>query len=308
VAGLAVSGGAGRLPDFLLIGAMKAGSTTLWNLLSQHPGIFLCTPKEPQFFSRDERYAEGLGAYARRFAGARPEQRAGEASTCYSRWPHYGDVPARIAQALPNAKLVYLLRHPVERAYSHYGHRMEERAVRGSGPLLSFEQALREIPEIADASDYWTQIQRFLAHYDRGALHVLTLDDLRGRPEPTWQALTRFLGVEPLPVPREQIDVANASGSRVARGALRRLLQRARSAPGLAALIDRVPQSARRSARGWIDRPELARVLMRGRVRQHRAQLSPLTPEARAALLARLDASTRALEEFLGRDLSEWRR
>ena len=116
----------GRLPDFMLIGAMKSGTTTLHAYLSRHPGLFLCTPKEPGFFSRDERYARGLDWYRELFTDAQPEQLCGEASTCYSRWPHFENAAPRIAADVPGAKLLYITRDPVERAYSHYRHLMEE--------------------------------------------------------------------------------------------------------------------------------------------------------------------------------------
>lgn len=295
-----------RLPDFLVIGAMKAGSTTLWRLLAGHPAIFMCEPKEPQFFSRDERYAQGIASYARSFAAARRDQLAGEASTCYSRWPHHGDVPARIAGHLPRAKLVYLLRHPVERAYSHYGHLMEERVVKGTGPVLPFARALDEIPEITDASNYWLQIERFLAHFERSAIHVLTLDDLRSRPEVTWRALQDFLGVPAIALPEPEVDADNVSGTRLARGTMRRMLQRVRARSGVARLIDMVPRDVRRRGRAWLESPRVARVFMRSEIHAHRQRISPMTPKDRERLLAALDAPTRALARFLGRDLTSW--
>ena len=67
-----------RLPDFIIIGAAKAGTTSLYKVLSQHPDIFMSTPKEPEFFARDDRYAEGIGPYARLFEGASPHSFAGK--------------------------------------------------------------------------------------------------------------------------------------------------------------------------------------------------------------------------------------
>ncbi len=309
MAGLSVTvPGVPRLPDFIVIGAMKAGSTTLWGLLASHPAIFVCEPKEPQFFSRDERYARGLGEYAKLFAGARADQIAGESSTCYSRWPHHGDVAARIARDLPGVKLVYLLRHPVERAYSHYGHLMEERAIKRTGPIISFARALDEVPEIIDASNYALQLERFLAHFRRDALHVLALEDLHARPDATWAALVGFLGAPAIGVPAPRLEAENRAGTRVARGSMRRALARIRGASGLSGLIDLVPQRARVRGRAWMEGPRVARWLMRRRVAAHRERISPLDLEDRARLVARLDEPTRALEKLLARDLSSWRR
>ena len=76
-----------RLPDFVLIGAAKAGTTSLYALLDRHPDIFMPKVKEPEFFARDDRYAEGIESYAAAFAAAAPGQIAGEASTIHSLSP-----------------------------------------------------------------------------------------------------------------------------------------------------------------------------------------------------------------------------
>lgn len=296
-----------RLPDFIVIGAMKGGSTTLWGLLARHPQIFMCEPKEPQFFSRTERFERGLDSYRSLFASASPAQRVGEASTCYSRWPHYGDVAKRIADCVPNVKLVYQLRHPVERAYSHYKHLMEERVARGTGPLVSFAQALEEVPEILDASRYALQIERYLAHFPRAQLLVLTLDDLRARPLETWQELQAFLDVTPQEIASGGLPIDNASGTKVARGGMRQIVRRVRSLPGWARIKALMPANARRGVRAWLLRPEVARRIQGARMRAHQESVSPLDAASRHSILERLDEQTRALERFLGRELPEWR-
>ncbi len=300
--------GAGRMPDFLVIGAMKGGSTTLFRMLAQHPQIFMCEPKEPGFFSRPERYARGLAWYAAQFAGAKPGQLAGEASTCYSRAPHFSDVPALVAQQLPHVKLVYQLRHPVERAYSHYRHVMEERFARGTGPVLSLRDALEEIPEILDASRYAMQLQRYLAHFPRERIHVMTLDDLRAQPAETWRALQRFLGVTVQDLDAEALRVDNEYGTKVARGGMRRIIRRIRALPGWQLAKRLLPKSLRGGVRGWLLRPDVALRWQRARVETHRGQLSPLDPETRASMRDALASDLAALETLLGRSLPEWRR
>ncbi len=300
--------GAGRMPDFLVIGAMKGGSTTLFRMLAEHPQIYMCEPKEPGFFSRPERFARGLDWYASLFAGAGPGQLAGEASTCYSRWPHFGDVPGLVAKHLPDAKLVYLLRHPVERAYSHYRHLMEERYARGSGPVIELRAALDEIPEILDASRYALQIEQYLAHFPRERLHVLTLDALRARPAETWRELQLFLGVEVRESSAGAVRVDNEYGTKVARGGMRGIIRRIREMPGWRGIKQVLPPAWRIGTRRWLLRPEVARRFQRGRVEAHREQLAPLDSETRAFMQRELEEATRALESLLGRALPEWRR
>lgn len=304
---MSTNAGQGRLPDFIVIGAMKGGSTTLWGLLARHPQIFMCEPKEPQFFSREERFRRGLHAYRELFANAAPGTLAGEASTCYSRWPHYGDVAGRIARALPDAKLIYQLRHPIDRAHSHYRHLMEERAASGAEGVISFETALAEIPEIVDASRYRMQLDQYLAHFPRASIHVLTLDDLRKSPARTWSELQGFLGVEEVAVEAD-VPVDNASGIKFARGEMRRAIRRARALPAWAAVKRIIPQRLRHDLRNWLLRPEVASRLHRDRLRRHQESVGSLDPDTRKMLLAQLDGSTREFEDWLGRPLPEWRR
>jgi hypothetical protein len=283
---------------------MKSGSTTLWRLLAQHPRVFSCTPKEPQFFSREAVFARGFDWYRQLFAGARADQICGEASTCYSRWPHFGDVPARLAQSLPAARLLYIVRHPVERAYSHYVHLMTERTVRETGPVLDFEKALEELPEILDTSLYLVQIERFLPHYDRSALHVLTLDDLQADPQETMAVVHRFLGLDPLPIDAGSAPrVENRADQRFARVSMHRTIRWIRRHPVFGRLRRLVPVSTRRELAARLRSPEVAARLFERRYETHRARLSPLRPETRRLLLARLERPTRELEAFLGRRL-----
>ena len=88
------------LPDFIIIGAAKAGTTSLYAMLDRHPDIFMPRQKEPEFFARDDLYAQGLDSYAENFAGAEPGQVVGEASTLYSLSPLFGQTAARIKDHL----------------------------------------------------------------------------------------------------------------------------------------------------------------------------------------------------------------
>ena len=298
----------GRNPEFLLIGAMKSGTTTLFEYLCRHPEIFMCTPKEPGFFSRTQVYARGMDWYTELFADATPNQRCGEASTCYSRWPHYGDVAARVAKHLPDVKLVYLMRHPVERAYSHYRHSMQERRNVPESSIPSFEEAIECIPEILDASLYRVQLDQYLAHFPREQIHCLTLDELKSDPDATLAAIQRFLGVEQLPLTEQGPVSANADGSAAARRSAHQFMRHVRTMPGWTRLAGLLPPSLRERIRQRIADPRLASRLFRGRVEQGRAELSPLAEETRVALLRRFDEPTRQIAEFLQRDLEAWTR
>jgi hypothetical protein len=295
------------MPDFLVIGAMKAGTTTLCGHLARHPGVFFSTPKEPQYWSRAHVRERGVGWYQGLFAAARPDQRCGEGSACYSRWPEFDGVPGRIAAAMPGVKLVYIVRHPVERTYSHYGHEMEERHLHGTGPQRTLAEALAELPNLIDASLYHAQIERYLAHFPRAALHVLLLEDLRRAPDATWGALEDFLGLAHAPLGAGGEAADNRAGDRLARVESRRRVQHLRRLPGVRHAVDWLPAGVRHAAGNLLRRPALTRWWMRQRVAEHRAALSPLTPALRAELLERFREPNRRLEAFLGRELPEWR-
>lgn len=140
---------AGRLGDFLVIGAPKAGTTAFYRALARHPRICMTQPKEPMFFSfagSPPRFAGPGGAayargfihdereYRRLFASAAPDAVAGEASTIYRTCERAAETAARY---VPQAKLIAILRHPVERDYSQYLHVRHE----GNEPCTSFEHA-----------------------------------------------------------------------------------------------------------------------------------------------------------------------
>src|SRR6185369_6874288 len=108
-----------RLADFIIGGAPRSGTTWLYDLLARNPDVYMARPArpEPKFFLVDELYEKGLGHYAHWFEGARPGQLAGEKSTNYLESPL---AASRIRAALPGVRLIFILRDPVERAYSNY--------------------------------------------------------------------------------------------------------------------------------------------------------------------------------------------
>ena len=112
----------GRLPDFVIMGAMKCATTTLHKQLAAQLGIFMSTPKEPCFFSNDEVYHKGLDWYQSLFRGAAPGEICGEASTNYTKMPTYPATVDRMQRHLPHVRLIYIMREPIDRLGSHYAH------------------------------------------------------------------------------------------------------------------------------------------------------------------------------------------
>lgn len=290
--------GPARLPDFLIIGAAKSGTTTLWRYLQRHPAIHMLEPKEPEFFAKPEVYARGLEWYKSLFAAAPEGKVCGEASTTYSRWPHFGDVPQRIHDAAPGIKLIYLLRHPVDRAYSHYKHRM-----RLDVPRMTFEEALEHDAMFIDTSLYMMQIERFMARFARASLHCVLVEDLRSDPAATLNGIQEFLGLEHDDLAREGAVEANTAEEDAGADFTRQRFGKAfRRVPGARPLSRLLSPRVRERLREALVRSPVGRRTAEG------YKPSALLPETRERLIRRFEEPNRALADFLGRDLSGWNR
>jgi len=180
-----------RLPDFIVIGAMKAATSTLHEQLSKQPGVFMSTPKEPNFFSDDDVYSRGLEWYASLFEGADEHALCGESSTHYTKLPTHPRTAERLARALPEAKLIYVIRHPIDRLLSHYVHAWTQREISGS-----IELAVRRHPELVDYGRYWMQLQPYLKRFGRDRVLLVAQPRLRTRPRAELERICSWLGVE----------------------------------------------------------------------------------------------------------------
>lgn len=184
---------AGRLPNFIVIGAMKAGTTSLFHYLQVHPQAYLSPLKEVDFFVEEKNWRRGLDWYRAQFDGAGPEALAvGEASTLYTKFPEYQGVPERMAGSVPHARLIYVVRDPIERIRSHYQHR-----VLAGSERLPIGRAVLEDGRYLDCSRYAMQVERYLERFPREQILLVTSEDLRSNRLPTMRAIYRFLGIDP---------------------------------------------------------------------------------------------------------------
>jgi hypothetical protein len=178
-----------RLPDFLIVGEMRCGSTTLWELLSRHKRVFFPEEKEVHFFDgRNGNWDRGVAEYAGLFADAGPDQICGEATPDYLFHDH---ACGRIRQIVPDARLLVILRDPVARAWSHYWHN-----VRRGRETLTFDQALDAEAERLSSGDadqrshcsytarghYIQQLRHYESALSREQICVTFLEDLTKNP------------------------------------------------------------------------------------------------------------------------------
>jgi len=182
-----------RSPNFLVIGAMKSGTTSLYHYLRAHPEIYMPDLKEVDYFTSELNWGKGRHWYARQFASASPSERMlGEASTSYTKYPRYQGVAKRIAEHLPDVKLIYIVRDPIDRMRSHYQHN----AVLGE-ENASIDDALLTNPSYLDCSRYAMQIEHYLDHFARDQVLIFSSEDLRHARASTIQRVFQFLGVDP---------------------------------------------------------------------------------------------------------------
>lgn len=212
---------------------MRCGTTFVSSTLARHPQVFVSRPKEPNYFNDDTNYRRGLSWYLRHFETAGDAVAIGEATTRYSKRTEFPATAARIAAHLPTARLIYMVRHPLERIESNWKHYL-----RWGDSQLGFNAALEAHPEWVDTSCYWRQISAYREHFADSQIMVLFLEELRRDPEAVMRRCYEFLGLDGAPPISADTSPVNESAGRVVEG---RLLRKLRKARALRALGRRAP-------------------------------------------------------------------
>lgn len=200
------------LPSFLIIGAQKCGTTSLYHYLSSHPQVFMPETKELDFFVQEKMWGRGIDWYRSHFAAAGPAVAVGEASPSYTCFPHFGDVPARIASVLPDVRMIYLVREPIARMRSAYRH-----GYSAGIETRPISDALLFDTRYADLGRYALQLEQFEQHFDRSQFLVLTAEDLHDHRETTLARALTFIGVNPSWLPADLRESHNTASERAMR-------------------------------------------------------------------------------------------
>ena len=283
----AVSGAetrAGALPNLIVIGAQKCGTSVLHYYLSLHPEVSMSKPKELNFFIEERNWPRGLDWYKAQFdADARVR---GEASPNYTAFPQHEGVPARMASVVPDAKLIYMVRDPLERIAAHWVHNYAKR--REKGTLA--ETLVHPNTSYVTRSKYAMQLERFLEHYPKEQVLVFQQSELRYQRMETLRRIFAFIGVDPdFNHPRFEQERHQTSGKT--------------RATRLAVRLEKMGRGRRGKlfpSNFWLvldDRLPLRRAIKR--------------PDVKAALphetLEELRADGERLRELTGRDFSNWK-
>jgi hypothetical protein len=197
------------MPNFLIIGAMRCGTTTMYHLLRQHPEIYMSPVKEPRFFAIEgQSIPEGqvwtnsvneLTAYQALFKQVSGEKAIGEASPLYL---YSESAPERIRHYIPEAKLIAILRHPAERAYSHFLHhrRLAVEPLPDFSAALDYDDTHRQF-QYKDLGYYSIQLKRYFDVFQKSQIKVCLYDDFDANPLEFLQEIFRFLEVDTTFVP-----------------------------------------------------------------------------------------------------------
>ena len=277
--------GAGRLPTFMVIGAMKSGTSSLRDYLRDHPEVYIPPEEELHFFVEDINWKQGLDWYRARFADAGDAIAVGEKSPTYTMHPEHPGVPERIHDLLPDVRMIYVVRHPIERIKSHFVHQFE-RGHEG----LGINAAVRADPRYLDTTRYAMQLDRFLDWFPAEQIMVVTSDQLDRDRTATFARIASFCGVDPDAEVRALSGRSHeSSGKQVPVG----LTARLRTIPALRRVAEVLPAPVRE------------RIGARTR-RQLRPEDVTFEPAVERWLVDELAPDVERLERWLGPEFDGW--
>lgn len=293
------------LPNFVVIGAQKAGSTFVQNCLAQSPDVYM-RPGELPFFEDPDYDPHKLPRFEALFAPGQGKKAVGFKRPNYLSKP---EVPPRLAKHLPHAKLIAVLRHPVERAFSAYFHYVQ----RSQLPVAPIQEGLRNLlegryndsypgsHEILEFGNYAKHFHRYLEHFDRNAIHVLLLDDIKADSMQAVRTICDFLDVQTQVSPESLNERPMAVPYSLPRVRILRALMplSVRSSPDHSRIY---PRGALGKLAGrcvaTLDQAILAKLF--------KNEKPKLDPQLAQRLLDYYRPDILQLEQFLGRPLSKW--
>lgn len=277
------------LPNFLICGAPKAGTTALHHLLKQHPDIYMSREKETDFFQHN--YTNGLNWFEQFFSDHHGEKAIGEVSPGNMIHP---EAPKRIAEVIPDTKLIFMLRNPIQRAFSQYLYGIY---LGMDNPNESFSEMIRDPnhewgSRIVELGMYYEQLQRFAQYFPRDRMLILLYEDFVSNPQQVLSHIFEFLGVDPSFEPEQKKHNATKYPKNMT---VYRTLYR---------LWNPIKQGLGQS---YLVRTQKIRARLRDFLYQKQKQTPPQLPSTDYQYLVTIyRESIQNLSAYLHRDLSSW--
>ncbi len=270
-------------PNLIIIGAMKCGTSSLKDYLGRHPDVCMAKDKGLQFFYDDEEWEKGPESYESHFA--LDAKVVGEKNTAYSNCRANPLVAERMHSFIPDAKLIFMVRDPIDRMVSHYVHNLakDREALDISQALLGPDNA-----HYLSVSRYWMQLERYLQFYPKSAIMVVTLRELGGEPQETMGRVFRFIGVDDSFYSDDFTNPRHQSKKKRTKNAFGFFMSRV---PGFDRLAQMPPRRWRKRIRK-LTHSEIGKVSL------------PEADREKLADILREDANK--LREFTGLDLGHW--
>ncbi len=284
-------------PNLFVVGSMKSGTSYLWRLLDAHPLVFMSEPKEPCYFVDPDdlkrifplmwrqQYWKSERNYLQLFDAAAGAPIVGEASVFHAYLPLAPGVAERICRFNSDARILYLMRDPVERALSHYWHN-----VRYFAEYRALDQAIKDDIQYAAVGDYAVQLRDYYRRFDRSNVRVLTYEELTEDPAGVMQSVFDWLGVGPTG-PAPQVPPQNVTPEEF-NGPIWKWQRLRQRHPIVRRAIDRLPRPVRRFGHNLVTR----------QVRPGDVDLAAAADYLRPLQLQQTDA----LRDLLGRDFPRW--
>ena len=195
---------------------MKCATSSLHEQLNQQPGIFMSELKEPNFFSNDEEYNKGSEWYLSHFEEANINDLIGESSTHYTKLPTYPHTIERLQKYLPDAKFIYVMRHPINRLVSQYIHEWSQRVI-----SVGINESIDPHPELLEYSLYTKQLQPYFDTFGQERVLPIFFERMLTTPQTELERICRFIGYKDQPQWYQELNASNVSNQRMIKSAWR---------------------------------------------------------------------------------------